>query len=99
MNTFDPEAQATVRQYYKVLLITLGYNINEDFTWENTLDFAKSIGLTNAYGKEIDFFKFADITVEALKTKIKDGSKTLVESLIEQGKITVTEARETKLIE
>lgn len=90
---FDPNALVTTDQYYKVMLEALGYKqssstVAGDFTWEGVMAFAASKGLVkNATVTNFTVNDLAVATVEALKTTIKDGSKTLIAALVEAGKI------------
>lgn len=90
---FDPNSPVTAQQYYKVMLEALGYKQNTaevvgDFTWENVLAFAAEKGLTKVAA--VTNFTVNDVataTVEALKAKVKGVDKTLVDSLVEAGKV------------
>jgi hypothetical protein len=77
-----PTEKMTAKQYYSVMLTALGYSSPADYTWDTLLSVAAAKGLT----KLIDNTKFTvnDLcvgTIEALKTKVKDGSSTLLEAL------------------
>ncbi|WP_158606926.1 plastocyanin/azurin family copper-binding protein [Paenibacillus ginsengarvi] len=81
---FDPLSGVTDQQYYKVLLEALGYKQDADFTYEGAIAFAKSKGLSGiAEAGALRNGHIATATVEALKAKLKSGSKTLAESLVE----------------
>jgi len=88
---FNPYAKIDEQSYIKVLLETLGYKqttaeVTGDFAWEETIEFAASIGLnaTNANPFTID--SLSKLTVSAFKSKMKDG-KLLIEALIEAGRV------------
>ncbi len=92
-NTFAPLKEMTAKEYYKILLVALGYEENTDFTWANVLSFAASKGLT----KLIDNEKFTvnDLcigTVEALKATVKGGTDTLIAKLVEGNSISADKA-------
>jgi hypothetical protein len=87
-NKFAPLEKMTAKQYYKIMLVALGYEYDKDFTWSNLLTFAASNGLV----KNIDIEKFTanDLcaaTVEALKTTIKGGTGSLIASLVDRGNV------------
>ncbi|MGG3506396.1 hypothetical protein ABES58_13030 [Paenibacillus lautus] len=44
-NMFDPLAEISAQQFYKVLLEVLGYEVGKDFNYADTLSFAASKGL------------------------------------------------------
>ncbi|CAG7644459.1 plastocyanin/azurin family copper-binding protein [Paenibacillus allorhizosphaerae] len=82
---FDPLSGVTAQQYYKVLLETLGYKQDTDFTYNDVITYAKSRGLYQiSTAGALRNGHIATATVEALKAKIKGGSKTLAETLAEQ---------------
>lgn len=95
---FNPNNTITAKEYYKVLLETLGYKQNTaevvgDFTWENVIEFAASKGLSKV--AEVADYTVNDLaiaTVEALKANVKDGETTLVASLVEAGKVDAAKA-------
>jgi len=90
---FNPTGAMTAQAYYKVMLEALGYKQNTaevvgDFAYADVLTFAASKGLTKVAA--VTNFTVNDLavaTVEALNAKVKDGSKTLVASLVEAGKV------------
>jgi len=88
---FNPYANIDEQSYIKVLLETLGYKqttaeVTGDFAWEETIEFAASIGLvaTNANPFTID--ALSKLTVSAFKSEMKDG-KLLIEALIAAGRV------------
>ncbi len=88
-NKFSPLTKMSAKEYYKVMLVALGYTYETDFTWANVFGFAASKGLT----KLIDNTTFTvnDLaigTVEALKTPVKGGTDTLISKLVDGGSIT-----------
>jgi hypothetical protein len=97
-NAFDPNGKIDAKSYYKVMLETLGYKQNTttvvgDFTWENLLTFAAEKGLKAVSDtKSFTVNNLATATVEALKSNVKGGTKTLVASLVEAKVITSEKA-------
>lgn len=90
---FDPLDKITVRQYYKVMLESLGYrqiisNDDGDFIWNNVMPFANSKGMDNLT-ENISFTNndLAIATVEALKAKVKGTDITLAVKLVDAGLI------------
>ena len=76
--------------FYKVILETLGYKQNVDFTYAQTLDFADKIGLIDdvAEIKAIKSFTINDIAkgiYGALNTNVAGDDKKLVDYLINKG--------------
>ncbi len=101
---FNPNGKITAKEYYKVLLETLGYKQNTaevvgDFTWDNVVEFAAGKGLSKvAAVTDYTVNDLAIATVEALKATVKDGGKTLVASLVEAGKIDAAKATAAGLL-
>ncbi|WP_240762474.1 plastocyanin/azurin family copper-binding protein [Paenibacillus thalictri] len=95
--TFEPSAGVTAQQYYKVLLESLGYKQDSDFTYDGVLAFANKQGLTQVAGAgSLRNGHIAAATLEALKAKVKGGSKTLADTLAEQKVIDAAKAAETQ---
>lgn len=79
---FDPLANVTAQQYYKVLAEALGYKQGTDFDFDHTLDFVRTLGLSKVAGAgSLRNSDIAVATLEALRAKVKGGSKTLAASL------------------
>lgn len=100
---FNPEDLISAQAYYKVLLETLGYtqivNGAGDFTWNDTLTFAATKGLRKlSSGTKFTVDDMAVATIQALRAKLKGSSKTLVEDLVEKGKLDKTAAAAAGLI-
>ena len=76
-NMFDPTAKIDEQSYAKILLTALGYKINEDFTWDNTLAFAKEKGIVSATSGAFNVNDLAIMTTSALKLDCKDGVSLL----------------------
>ncbi|CAG7644106.1 hypothetical protein ACFQI7_09225 [Paenibacillus allorhizosphaerae] len=93
-NRFDPNTVISAQAYYKMMLEALGYKYGTDFSWEQTFDFAASIGLGKA-ASEVDFTmsELATATLEALMTKVKGSDKTLAQMLVEQKAISADVAK------
>lgn len=88
-NKFSPLTKMSAKEYYKVMLVALGYVYETDFQWANTLSFAASKGLTKNIDK--DTFTVNDLaiaTVEALSTVVKGGTDKLIAKLVDGGSIT-----------
>lgn len=71
---FNPMAHLTAREYAKVLLTVLGYQVDVDFTWNTVESIAEGLGLNVPEGA-FTFEEFATMTVRALNMYIK-GSTT-----------------------
>ena len=95
--TFAPANKIDGQAFYKVMLETLGYKQDLDFTYAETLEFAESIGLVK---KADDIAKIKNFTVDdvakgiygALNTKPKDSDNKLITVMVEQNIITSSKA-------
>jgi len=104
--TFNPYGEMDVKQYYKVMLVALGYEYAVDFSWDTTptlpgtLEMAQSVGLLWLQG-DTDFIisDLAVATVETLRAPMKGTTQTLVEYLISIGIIDATIAANVGLID
>lgn len=76
-NMFEPTAKIDEQSYAKILLTALGYTINEDFAWDNTLAFAKEKGIASAKSGAFNVKDLAIMTTSALKLNCKDGVSLL----------------------
>lgn len=99
---FKPNDQITAQQYYKVLLEALGYKCdnkgNKDFTFDNTIEFAKINGLQKISDKsKLTNQDLAIATIESLKAKKKDG-EIMINALIDAGVVDKKKAEELSLI-
>lgn len=102
---FNPTGAMTAQAYYKVLLEALGYKqttaeVAGDFTWEEVLTFAASVGLSKVAA--VENFVVNDLaiaTVEALKLNVKGTEGTLVESLVAAGVVDEAKAVAAGLME
>ncbi len=89
---FHPYNLISSKEYYKVLLESLGYKqiIDEDgdFSWNSVLEFAEDKGLYKvADVKDFTVRNLAVATVEALKTRMKDSGRKLIEYLVDIGEV------------
>ncbi len=95
--TFAPSASINGQAFYKVMLETLGYKQDKDFTYAEALEFAQEIGLVK---KSDDISKLKSFTVNdvakgiysALNTKPKDSDKKLITLMVEEDIITSEKA-------
>lgn len=102
---FGPMDKITAKQYYKVMLESLGYrqvtaSADGDFEWANVLSFANSKGLNRIAG--ITSFTNNDLaiaTVEALKVNVKGTKTTLAVKLVDAGIINKAAAIKVGLYE
>lgn len=93
---FLPYKSIGEKEYYKVLLETLGYKQKTDgrsgdFAWDETFDFAESKGLKPSYKSDFNIDLLAKATVSALNTKTKTG-KVYINVLIDKGVIKRSDA-------
>lgn len=96
--SFKPNKIMTAQEIYKVLLTSLGYVENVDFTWNGVFAFAAEKGLTSLYGKQnITNNDLATALVEALNANKKDGIK-LINFLVQEGVVTSSKAAEAGFI-
>lgn len=83
---FIPNDPATAQMLYKVMLTALGFKQGVDFEYVDTLDFAGGKGMSSKAGDDsISNDDTSSILVEALKAKVKDGTATLAEKLVDTG--------------
>lgn len=95
--TFAPSANINGQAFYKVMLETLGYKQDVDFTYANTLKFAQNIGLVKNADEiaGIRSFTVNDVAkgiYGALNTKPKNSDKKLITVMVEQNIITSDKA-------
>ncbi len=96
--TFQPNKTMTAQEIYKVLLVSLGYVENEDFTWGEVFSFAAGVGLTALDGTaEITNDDLATALVEALQANKKDGQQ-LISFLIDEGVVDLIDAQNAGLV-
>lgn len=88
---FGPMDKITAKQYYKVMLESLGYrqvtaNADGDFEWTSVLSFAESKGLKRIAGiTSLTNNDLAIATVEALNANVKGTKSTLAVKLVDAG--------------
>lgn len=102
---FEPNREITALEFYKVLLVSLGYvettaDVVGDFTWDTLKDKLAEVGL----GALLEVTSFtndhmAKATVEALGLKVKDSDVTLLGKLIEAGVVKEEDAVAAGLLE
>ncbi|MBN2884152.1 MAG: hypothetical protein JXN10_11535, partial [Clostridia bacterium] len=96
--TFAPNKVMTAQEIYKVLLVSLGYVENVDFTWDQVFSFAAGKGLTALNGVgQITNNHLATALVEALEANKADGQK-LVSFLIDEGVVSLIAAQNAGLV-
>ena len=93
-STFSPNAASALEQYLTFVLRSLGYRDGEDFLWDSTCrDLALDIGLLTREELEQvqrDGFRrdhVALISFRALRCRLKDGSTTLGQRLVQGGAV------------
>ena len=96
--SFRPFAEINAQMYYKMMLVSLGYIENTDFTWDNIFTKCVEFGVTATTPS--DNFRFnidalAAATTQTLKAKIKNSTKTLIEKLVWDDKA-ISEAKAAK---
>lgn len=96
-NCFLPNVELTQKQYVKVMLENLGYKQNEDFKYDDTLSFAKSIGINIEDTSNFTNYDLAKTTVMFLNAKTTDGIK-FIEKLINLGVVSKNVAKELGFI-
>jgi hypothetical protein len=92
-------------QYVAMVLIALGYDDKKgDFTWENSIEKAMEAGLLsrtegNEFRADSRFTRsdIVDISYNALKARMKDSDKTLIQKLVEEKSIQWQAALDSKL--
>ena len=95
----SPTGRVNSQAMYKVMLTVLGYSVGEDYRWEETLQFARDVGMTARVNKRISLTNsdLAAILVETLKTNVKDKKQSLCERLIELNVINAQKAYELSM--
>lgn len=82
--SLKPFNNITSKEYTIIMLKTLGYEMNKDFTWDNVMTFAESLGiitLNHSAQKELNVNDAAVYTYDTLCVPSKDGNGTLGENL------------------
>ena len=95
-----PSGFVTAQAIYKVALTVLGYRVGVDFQWEDTITFARELGMSARVNRRLYFTNndLAAVLVETLKTYIKDKEQTLCERLVELNVINAQKAHELSMI-
>ena len=92
-NKFAPLEKMTAKQYYKIMLVALGYEYDKDFTWANLLSYAAAKGLVkNIENEKFTVNDLCAATAEALRTTVKGGTDNLIASLVNSGNIATDKA-------
>lgn len=105
-NKFGPELKVTAREYITLALRALSYNDKTgDFKWDQPFSCATSSGLlskteTADYSSRATAAILRDdvvgISYNALKTKLKGSSKTLLQNLVDAGVVLKYQVNNTK---
>ncbi len=82
-NCFDPMAPITQQAYLKILLESMGYKYNEDFSWGEVLSFAKDKGIDYQEASEFNVREVAKTTYAALYAKVNGAKNTLFAKIME----------------
>ena len=94
--SFKPNAPITGMEFTKILLVSLGYVEGVDFMYEETMDFAATVGLVALADKadaDLTVGDLAAAIVEALGTKINSATDvTLLTQLVLDGVIDEADA-------
>jgi len=88
---FNPTEEVSAQQLYKVFLTVLGYAQGTDFDYDETLYFAKFVGMSDiATSIQVTNADFATALVEVLGASFKGGgpADTLISKLVNDGLIT-----------
>jgi len=83
-NMFEPTAEIDAQAYAKILLTALGYEYNVDFTWDETITFAKEKGITVPDAAEFTVNDLAVMTESILDLNCKDGSSYFTKLILER---------------
>ncbi len=92
---FSPLEEVSAQQFYKVMLTVLGYSQGQDFSYSETLPFAKFLGMGSiSKVAKLNNGDMATALVETLGTKMKNGgaNDTLIAKLVKNGRITESSA-------
>ena len=81
-NKINPLSYITSEQYYNMLLMTLGYEEGKDYTYDNVIEFAKSLGFVTAISlKEFKNVNMIDATKESFIIPFKDEDLLMTEDV------------------
>ncbi len=83
---FNPSGNITEQEYYKALLIALGYVSGTDFTDSQTISFARDIGLyvSPVIRNVFMISDFTNATLSALRTETKGTAGTLADAIAQR---------------
>ena len=99
---FDASAPVSIRDYLTMVLRALGYSETAgDFTWDQSIAFADSIGLTHGeYTAASECIRedMALISYTALTLRLKDGKETLIRKLYLDGAVSADALKATRLV-
>lgn len=92
--SFAPNDDMSVKEYYKLMLVSLGYVENVDFSWSGSptmpdvMEMATTVGLVWLdEGDDFTMEKLCVATLEALETTRNGSTQTLAAWLVDQGAI------------
>lgn len=101
--TYDTEGACTAQMYATFLMRSLGYTDtgdNADFSYSNSLTFAKEKGVVDDFNCDPENFLRDDVVAmsyTALATQPKDGKNdTLLDQLVASGAVDATKAKSTQ---
>lgn len=98
--TFRPLATMTDQAYAKIMLESLGYTADVDYTWETVAELAEEVGIVedaaSITNTTAQFGEIVELTYETLATESKDESITLGEKI---GKPVVSSNLEVAAVE
>lgn len=106
-NLFGSNDKMNSQSFVTLLLRSLGYDdtsINNDFTWANSIDFAKAVGLLEEelYFKIVSGTFTRDFVAKSSYNTLlhgkKDGSGILIDTLVKSGDISSNQAKSLKEI-
>ena len=66
--SLKPYENITAKEYVVIMLKSLGYEMNKDFTWDNVMTFANSIGIGNANDNPQNILSVLDVAVYTYDT-------------------------------
>jgi hypothetical protein len=95
----DPYGTLTAQAMYKVLLTVLGYEMGEDYQWQDAIQFAGGLGMSAAARRGyLTNGDLAAMMAGALKTRLKGSEHTLAERLADLGVIDYAAARRLAML-
>ncbi|GMQ60855.1 S-layer homology domain-containing protein [Vallitalea maricola] len=105
--TFKPKDKLGEKAFFKLILTSLGYKYNEDFTWNNVFSKAYGIGLvsdlsySNGHKEDTNFTRgeVADIIYRTLQMKNNKTKVRMAQAFVDNAMISKSDAIEYELIE